>query len=224
MTVPPHRLVRHARARRLRIRVHAGEVTVTVPPRMPQRRIEAGLRAHSEWIAAALARSPAPPPLVAGMRVPLLGDWLTLDGAAGLGEGEDVAGGAERLLRARAATHLRALVDAWAPRLDVAPGRVVVRAQRSRWGSASRRGEISLNWRLVMAPPEVGEYVVVHELAHLVHMDHSPAFWALVRRHLPAMDAPRAWLRRHGDALLAGPAAVAAPPPGRAGSALGPGG
>jgi len=208
--------VRSARARGVRIRVASGRVTVSAPPRTPVRRIEALLHDRRDWLADALARSPAPPPLRAGMRVPVLGGWLTLDAAAGLRPGEDPDLGAERLLRARARPHLVGLVALWAPRLGVAPRRVVVRGQRGRWGSASSRGEVSLNWRLVMAPPEVGEYVVVHELAHLVHMHHGPEFWALVRDHLPGMDVPRAWLRRHGAALLDGPGAVALAPPGSA--------
>ncbi|HWH15419.1 MAG TPA: SprT family zinc-dependent metalloprotease [Miltoncostaeaceae bacterium] len=206
----PYRLVRSARARGVRIRVQAGRVTVSAPPRTPVRRIEALLHERRDWLADALARAPAPPPLLTGASVPLLGGRLVIDAAAGLRPGEDPAVAAERILRARARLHLSGLVQTWAPRLGVEPRRVVVRGQRARWGSASGRGEISLNWRLMMAPPEVGEYVVVHELAHLVHMDHGPRFWALVRRHLPGMDEPREWLRRHGGPLLDGPAAAAA--------------
>jgi predicted metal-dependent hydrolase len=78
-----------------------------------------------------------------------------------------------------------------------------VRAQRTRWGSCSRRGGLSFNWRLVQAPPEVLDYVVVHELAHIVHPNHSTAFWMLVHAHCPDYPAHKRWLRRH-SALLAG--------------------
>ena len=78
----------------------------------------------------------------------------------------------------------------------------MVRDQRTRWGSASARGTISLNWRLSLVPPNVAVYVVVHELCHLVEMNHSPAFWALVEGHLPGYRERRRWLRAHGGAIL----------------------
>lgn len=72
---------------------------------------------------------------------------------------------------------------------------------RSRWGSCTARGVISLSWRLVLAPPEVYRYVVVHELCHRLHLDHSARFWASVERALPDYQAPRQWLRQHGAGL-----------------------
>lgn len=87
--------------------------------------------------------------------------------------------------------------------VGVRPARVVVRNQRSRWGSASTAGTISLNWRLAHVPHEVAEYVVVHELCHLVHMNHSADFWACVEKHLPYYQGSREWLRRNGHAILA---------------------
>jgi predicted metal-dependent hydrolase len=116
---------------------------------------------------------------------------------------------AERWYRAQARRHLGALVAGWAPVIGVTPARVVIRGQRTRWGSASARGEIALNWRLMMAPWAVGEYVVVHELAHLVHMDHSPAYWDLVAAHWPGHRRERRWLRERGPRLAAGPRGVA---------------
>ena len=75
-------------------------------------------------------------------------------------------------------------------------------AQRTLWGSCSRRGALSFNWRLVLAPFEVLDYVVVHELCHLRVLDHSPGFWRLVERHRPAWREQRTWLRDYGPELL----------------------
>jgi predicted metal-dependent hydrolase len=79
--------------------------------------------------------------------------------------------------------------------------RVMLRDQYSRWGSCSATGTISLNFRLLMAPPGVLDSVIIHELAHLKHMDHSPEFWALVRQAMPDYDAARSWLRANAARL-----------------------
>ncbi len=80
--------------------------------------------------------------------------------------------------------------------------RVSVRSQRTRWGSCSRRGVISLNWRLVQIPPEVSDYIILHELAHLRQMNHSPRFWAEVKSLCPGYEAAEAWLKQHGRLVL----------------------
>jgi len=91
---------------------------------------------------------------------------------------------------------------ALAARLGLPVSRVSVRNQRARWGSCGRDGHITLNWRLVVMPDWVREYVLVHELMHLERLDHSPAYWARVRQVCPRFNEARAWLRRHGPALL----------------------
>ena len=100
---------------------------------------------------------------------------------------------------ARSAVHRR--VAARAPQLGVSPAAVAIRDQRTRWGSASRTGRISFSWRLVLAPPAVLDYVVVHELAHLAVFGHSAAFWELVRSVSPETDRARRWLREHAREL-----------------------
>ena len=86
-------------------------------------------------------------------------------------------------------------------RLGAAPAAIRVREQKTLWGSCGRDGVIRLNRRLAAAPAEVFEYVVVHELCHLVEPGHGPPFWRLVARLLPGYEAPRAWLKRNGVAL-----------------------
>lgn len=104
----------------------------------------------------------------------------------------------------RAARELVAmLIEEEAPELGVEPKRVQIRDQRSRWGSCSTRGTLSFNWRLVLAPFEVLDYVVVHELCHLREPNHSRRFWKLVELRRPDWRAQRDWLHEHGPELLA---------------------
>ena len=79
--------------------------------------------------------------------------------------------------------------------------RITIRDQKTRWGSCSARGTLSFNWRLMLAPPAVLDYVVVHELCHLTHMNHSAAFWALVEEVCPDYRSHRKWLKDHGHEL-----------------------
>jgi predicted metal-dependent hydrolase len=104
----------------------------------------------------------------------------------------------------RAARELvRMLVDDEAAELGVEVARITIRAQRTRWGSCSTDGALSFNWRLVLAPLEVLDYVVVHELCHLRVPDHSPRFWGLVESRRPGWRRQRDWLSLHGPELLA---------------------
>ena len=95
------------------------------------------------------------------------------------------------------------LAEEEAEALGVSYRRIEVRGQRTRWGSCSSRGTLSFNWRLVLAPFEVLDYVVVHELCHLREANHSPRFWRLVAERRPGWREQRAWLREHGAELLA---------------------
>ena len=95
------------------------------------------------------------------------------------------------------------VIDEEVPRLGVSPRRIQIRDQRSRWGSCSTRGTLSFNWRLVLAPFDVLDYVVVHELCHLLEPNHSRRFWKLVEARRPRWRTQRGWLREHGAELLA---------------------
>jgi predicted metal-dependent hydrolase len=106
-------------------------------------------------------------------------------------------------LRERATEAIDRAIARHAPELGVAPTRVDTRDPRSRWGSASPKGRLMFSWRLVLAPPDSLETVVVHELAHLRVFGHGPAFWALVAALRPTHLADRAWLRRNSHALHA---------------------
>ena len=166
-----------------------------------------------QTLSAAQERIARRPRLVTGARLPLLDESLRLEvrpeaqidlfdaarprrgraerrggvlrvSTGSLGD-DELRASIERWYRREAATHFAARAEHYSTRLDVRPSRVIVRGQRSRWGSCSGRGTVSLNWRLMMVPGALADYVVVHELCHLQHMNHSPSFWAMVSGIFP---------------------------------------
>ena len=106
-------------------------------------------------------------------------------------------------LKKAALKDLTARAERFAPLIGVTYGRISIRAMKSRWGSCSREGNLSFNCLLMLAPEEVRDATVVHELCHRIHMDHSPAFWREVLRYDPDNQKARRWLREHGSALTA---------------------
>ena len=104
-------------------------------------------------------------------------------------------------LSARALKRVRERVDHYAPRVGRTPGRVAIRDQKTRWGSCSSKGNLNFNWKLIMAPPQVLDYVVIHELCHLWEFNHSPRFWALVENQMPDYEVWKKWLSVHRDEM-----------------------
>lgn len=107
-----------------------------------------------------------------------------------------------RVWRNLAAQDLRQRLADEAERLAVAVNKVSIRDQKSRWGSCSMRGNISLNWRVALMPVWVGNYIIAHEFSHLAHMNHSAAFWQEVERLCPAYKEAEQWLKQQGSALM----------------------
>jgi predicted metal-dependent hydrolase len=205
------------------LRVGSDGVRVTVPARVRAAALEAFLREHRGWVAERLAELPAARPLQDGDALALLDGTLTLEaGGAPAGGGRAVRRGDGLLVRPDAEGGLDAPVERWyrraalaelepraralAAELEREVTRVAVRDPRSRWGSCTAPGRLSFSWRLLLAPEHVLDHVVAHEACHLVHADHSPAFWALLREVRPGHEAPRTWLRDHGERLRLGPA------------------
>lgn len=117
------------------------------------------------------------------------------------GSHQEAAAAVERWYRRQARAHILAFVDTEASRLGMKYQSVGIRDQRTRWGSCSGTGNLSFSWRLVMAPREVSEYVVTHELCHLREPNHSKGFWRLVDAATPGWAQPARWLRTHGEEL-----------------------
>ena len=214
----PYRVRRSDRARRVRVLVdpRAG-VEVVLPRRSPASAAADAVAELRPWIEQRLVAAQSVRDAVAarGSSVPYLGTDLALVAQPGrtrahrrggelLVPAEPVAAQAaiERWFR-------RAARDEIAPRLDDAVAALrcsyttlTIRNQRTRWGSCSSSGAMSFNWRLLLAPEPVLDYVVWHEACHLRVMDHSPRFWALVGRHCPDYPAHRRWLRQKGNTLV----------------------
>ena len=225
------RTVRYAvrvsmRARRGSIRVGREGVQVVLPRRAPASAPVEMLRMHAKWVLRTLdlvarteqSRPQLPPGTVLYLgrphrleRAPLGTHWMLTPVAASsdakVGEPlyipNDGPRAVMRWFSNQMIVRLRERVTARGREMGLSPRRIAVRNQRRRWGSCSGRGALSFNWRLIMAPPEVLDYVVVHELAHLAHPNHSPAFWSLVRRHYLDAARERHWLREHGWLLEA---------------------
>lgn len=204
-----------------------GGLEVVVPRGVGLARVEAVLREKESWIIGTLQRvaeetaRSAPPPLTDGRVLPFAGReiWLKVVSGAPAGRFRAALVGDVLTLTVAACEQevIRNALEAWyrrqakvvfAERLVACNaaygftyGRVSIKEQKSRWGSCSRQGNLNFNWRLLLAPLAVLDYVVTHELAHLKEMNHAPRFWQLVARGCPDYLAHRRWLRQHGNEL-----------------------
>ena len=210
------RRVRHARRMTLRLAPDGRTVRISLPPWVPAQEALAFARARAEWLAEQAARVPAPHTLAPGSTISYRGRPVTVawnSAAARRPQQVDsriVIGGPEAGLATRLARWLEAearrvlaqdLADYCALAQRPVPKLALSRARR-RWGSCAANGTIRINWRLIMAPDAVRRSVVAHEVAHLVHFDHSPAFHAcLATLFEGSIDEANAWLKRHGRAL-----------------------
>jgi predicted metal-dependent hydrolase len=211
----PYVIRRSDRARRVRVSVDgSGQVEVVLPRRAPERHAAEAVAELRPWIERrrrAVARAAADVGRLPGT-VPYLGSVLRLEaepgrsrvhrrGEALLVPAGDPRDALERWYRRQARAEI-------APRLDAATARagtrytgLTIRGQRTRWASCSSSGAMSFNWRLLLAPAPVLDYVVEHEVCHLEVMDHSPRFWALLEARVPDWREHAAWLRRYGATL-----------------------
>lgn len=218
----PLMLVRHRKARRYILRLlRDGTARVTMPWRGTLEQARAMAVQHANWLAAQikkLSQTQAEPDWSEGTVVLLRGEALPLrvtkraegELEVGLGpelvkltEGGDfsIKGIVQQRLWAVAKRELPPRVQQLADLNGLKVNRVTVRNQKSRWGSCSRRGTISLNWRLVQTPDFVRDYIIIHELAHLRHMNHSAQFWSEVSRICPDYLAAERWLKTHRSLL-----------------------
>jgi predicted metal-dependent hydrolase len=223
-----YRVRRSPRARRITLRVLPGAgLEIVVPQRGRLPALTDLLRERAGWILGALDRvaatGEAAPPLADGALVPYRGDdhrllvrgvpgarpTVARDAAARVltvrhdPAAHDLAATLEGWYRAEARAVLTARTVACAAILGVTYTRLTIRDTRSRWGSCSAAGGLNFSWRLILAPPAILDYVVIHELAHRRELNHGARFWALVAAHCPTFRQDRTWLRAHGGSLLA---------------------
>lgn len=227
-----YRLRRSTRAKRARIAVYPDRIEVVAPAAMPTECVEAFVARHWQWATDKLAelagRTADLKQWLAGeTRLPYQGEHFPLSVAeqadlrssrvvfarhfhVSVPTGLDAA--ARRQLvkdklegwyRRQVVVETQRLIQQHAVRHGLHPRRIAVRDQKTRWGSCGPRGDININWRLILAPPAALEYVVVHELCHLRHRNHAKPFWALVEDHLPHYLEQRRWLKEHGHTLMA---------------------
>lgn len=215
----PVTFVRSPRARRVSLRVDTAHrrILLTAPLRMPRDMAVNFAHVQGGWIAARLKRLPQARPFHDGAEVPIFGVphrirhrpdargtvWQEANEIHVAGRPEHLPRRLRDWLIAELRRRLVPLVHAKAERLQRPVKRIGLRDSRSRWGSCGPDGGLSFSWRLVFAPPHVLDYLVAHEVAHLVHKNHGPRFWAAASALCEdPMDLSRAWLRTNGDALL----------------------
>ena len=207
---------RSARARRVRVTVDgAGEVIVTLPKKAAERRAAEAVKELRPWIdrrrgalvraAEEVAREPGTLPYLGATlrvvaepgreRVHRRGDVLLVPPG-------DAREAIERYYRRRARAEVGPRLDAATARAGSRHSGLTIRGQRTRWASCSSTGRMSFNWRLLLAPEVVLDYVIEHEVCHLEVMDHSPRFWALLESRSPDWREHADWLRRYGSTLV----------------------
>ena len=208
----------------LRVRTATRDVILTMPQRASLASAREFAERHVAWIGARIRRLPQPVPFEPGAIFPVRGvphmivhrpdargsvwiervDAATPDSRHSIcvtGAREHIARRIGDYLRREAQKDLKSAVKAHAISIDVSVSRISVRDTTSRWGSCTVSGALNFSWRLIMAPSFVLDYLAAHEVAHRIHLDHSPRFWSLARRLAPETDRAEAWLKAHGADL-----------------------
>ena len=210
---------RNPRARRIILRLDglSGDVRLVLPKRTALRDGLDFAKQKADWLIAQIDARPPRVPFAKGAVVPVLGADHVIRHLPGARRGvwrEDgtiyVSGFAEHMarrvgdfLKAEAQSEIAPRARAKAAVIEREIRRIGIRHMTSRWGSCGSDGALCFCWRLILAPEAVLDYVVAHEVAHLRYMNHGPRFWAVVARLTPDAEGARAWLKAHGDTLLA---------------------
>lgn len=219
-------LVRIRRGRRTRhVRLHVdeqGAVTASIPSRFAASRLDPIVRERADWLHDVLMRMEQKSrdtqvDLERGDPVRWLGRWVPTTLERGgrrasvrlederlvlrIPDGDDPHDALVAWYRTQARRIFEARVAAWSRAFGLTPGKVSIREQRTRWGSCTHKGDLSFNWRLVLAPDWVLDSIVVHELCHIEELNHSDDFWALLDERYPRHEEASEWLREHGPAL-----------------------
>jgi predicted metal-dependent hydrolase len=217
MTEIPYTIRRSTRARRIRVTVDATRgVQVVLPRRAAEREAAAAVRELGPWISRRVSELRRAQATVAarGETLPFLGQTLQVRAEPGrsrawrradellVPDGPERQPAIERWYRHAARDEITARLDRACAAAGLEYERLTIRGQRTRWASCSATRAMSFNWRLLLAPAAVLDYVVWHEVCHLRVMDHSPAFWSELERWCPDYRVHKEWLRRHGPTLV----------------------
>jgi len=211
------------------LHIIGSDLQVRVPEHVGDERVAAFLQRKRPWIRSKVAEIRLLPPhrnkeLISGESFPFLGRHYRLKIQEGHQVGVCLSGGylkatirpteqgeqrqariqqyLQNWYRSRALEHLQEKANRYAQQIGVTPAGVSVRNFKSRWGSCDKKGQVVFNWNIIKAPHAIADYVVVHELCHLIHPNHSKEFWQLVGRHDSAYAEHRQWLKERGEALL----------------------
>lgn len=211
------------RAKRLILKVDTirGRAIVTAPSKAAIPEALSFAQSRAAWVREQLAASDGARPFIPGAQIPFQGDPLIVvneggprsaiivrrppaDGPDHLVVGGDSTHVNRRIvdwMKKQARITLTAHADAFSAKLGVSRGPITIRDTKSRWGSCASNGALSFSWRLILAPPWVLAYVAAHECAHLIHLNHSPAYWRTLATINKDENAARAWFQEHGEAL-----------------------
>lgn len=201
------------RARRFTLRpTPEGGAVLTLPPGVSESEVRSFLLRHATWLEGALVRQPAMVTVAPGCLLPVDGDPIEIAAVEGVRaprlEGGRLLVGAgpagpavAAWLKRRTRDRLAPLAHDYAAKVGRRISGISIRDTRSRWGSCSAAGRLSFSWRIAMTPPQVQAYLAAHEAAHLVELNHSPRYWAVLARLMPDHARHKAWLREHGRGL-----------------------
>ena len=212
---------RSKRACRVALRLDPVErvINLVVPHKMPLKKAYFFARQHKDWVKETLGKLAPPIAFAHGVKLPVFGDFITIDIHHDSALKRTTLKQCDDVLRVktyqndptnRITTHLKKLARVGladiasekADMIDKTISSVSVRDTKSRWGSCSQDGDLSFSWRLIFAPYSAIDYVVAHEVAHLVHMNHSKDFWTLCRSLSCDFEEGKAWMKNHGNELM----------------------
>ena len=162
------------------------KIKVRVPRRASKAQIEEMLKAKHDWILKTLDKI----------------EQRNTAEAREYEEAKPLSSEEVKKLKKEARNHLASLTEYWAEKIGVSYGRISIRGQKTRWGSCSSKGNLNYNYLLMLCPDEVAEYVVIHELCHRIHMNHSKDFWNKIEAFCPNYKQARKWLKQNGNRLI----------------------
>ena len=213
----PLKVIKSPRAKRLTLRIDSKDhlAMLSIPPRCTQKQAISFVQQHQEWIIDSLQKLPQTQRFTSGLKISLFGKDITIQHAPEKRWGARIENGILYVSGSSEFTHRRvkdfikkqaqktflSLSQKLAKKINCQVNDVVIKDTKSRWGSCSSLNNINYNWRLALAPQEVIDYIVAHEVSHLAHQDHSEEFWACVAKLCPNYQKGQNWLKNHGKEL-----------------------